>query len=41
MKKMFFFNLYFFIRNDKPKNTNSAVLHKHNSISAQQVYSNV
>ena len=22
----------FFIRNDKPKNTNSAVIHKHNSI---------
>ena len=30
---LFFKNLYFFIRNDKPKNTNSAVIHKHNSIS--------
>ena len=32
-KILFFKNLYFFIRNGKPKNTNSVVIHKHNSIS--------
>ena len=33
-KTCFFFLIcIFFIRNDKPKNTNSAVIHKHNSTS--------
>ena len=32
-KKLFLLICIFFIRNDKLKNTNSAVIHKHNSIS--------
>ena len=34
LQNFFFFNLqFFFIHNDKPKNTNSAAIHKHSSIS--------